>query len=66
MEYRPPAGKLGATVARLLLESPEKQVSVELHRFKQLMETGEIARTEGQPAGRSRSTSWRYDDLVRK
>jgi uncharacterized membrane protein len=64
MLYDPPAGVLGATVAKLFGESPEKQVHVELHRFKQLMETGEIARTDGQPAGRSRSTSLKYDDFV--
>ena len=38
----------------------------DLRRFKQLMETGEIARTRGQPAGRSTSTSRRFDDFVRR
>jgi uncharacterized membrane protein len=56
---------LGATVAKLFGESPDKQVHVDLHQFKQLMETGEVARTEGQAAGRSRSTSRKYDDFVR-
>jgi uncharacterized membrane protein len=65
MEYRPPAGKLGATVARFLGAGAAKQVAVDLHRFKQLMETGEVARTEGQSAGRGRSTSRTYDDWVR-
>lgn len=65
MQIDPPAGVLGITVAKLFGESPEKQVHVDLHRFKQLMETGEVARTEGQPAGRSRSTSRMYDDFVR-
>ncbi|MDB6064262.1 MAG: cyclase/dehydrase [Pedosphaera sp.] len=65
IEYRPPAGALGAKIAEIFGEAPEKQVHVDLHRFKQLMETGEIARTEGQPAGRSRSTSRLYDDFVR-
>jgi uncharacterized membrane protein len=66
MEYNPPAGVIGAIVAKLFGEAPEKQVKVDLLRFKQLMETGEIARTEGQPAGRARSTSRKYDDFVRK
>jgi uncharacterized membrane protein len=66
MEYNPPAGVIGATVAKLFGEAPEKQVKVDLLRFKQLMETGEIARTEGQPAGRARSTSKKYDDFLRK
>jgi uncharacterized membrane protein len=43
MRYEPPAGMLGATVARLLGQSPGKQVKIDLLRFKQLMETGEIA-----------------------
>jgi uncharacterized membrane protein len=65
MHYRPPAGTLGAKAAKLLGEAPEKQIYVDLLRFKQLMETGEIARTEGQPAGRPKSTSKRFDDLIR-
>jgi uncharacterized membrane protein len=65
MHYRPPAGKAGAWIAKMLGQSPEKQMAVDLRRFKQMVETGEIARTEGQPAGRSRSTSRKYDDLVR-
>lgn len=65
MEYRPPAGKVGAAVSRLLGTSADKQVAVDLRRLKQLIETGEIARTEGQSAGRPRSTSRTYDDIVR-
>jgi uncharacterized membrane protein len=65
MEYRPPAGKVGATVSRLLGVGADKQVAVDLRRLKQLIETGEIARTEGQSAGRPRSTSRTYDDIVR-
>jgi len=65
LRYNPPAGKVGATFAKILGEAPEKQVAVDLLRFKQIIETGEIARTEGQPAGRSHSTSRRFDDFVR-
>jgi len=65
-EYEPPAGKLGAAIAKIFGEDPVKQVNVDLRRLKQLMETGEIARTEGQPAGRASSTSKRFDDFVRK
>src|SRR5690606_2298239 len=57
--YSPPAGSLGAKLAQMLGQSPEKQIKVDLRRFKQLMETGEIARTEGQPTGRKRSS--RFD-----
>ena len=65
LRYRPPAGKAGATVAKFLGQSPEKQIIVDLLRFKQMVETGEIAKTEGQPAGRARSTSRKFDDLLR-
>jgi uncharacterized membrane protein len=66
IEYRPPAGLLGATVAKLLGAEPKQQVHENLHRFKQLMETGEIITTEGQPAGRPQSTSWKYDRAGRR
>jgi uncharacterized membrane protein len=56
LQYSPPAGVLGAKLAKLFGEAPEQQIGVDLRRFKQLMETGEIARTEGQPAGRASST----------
>ncbi|HEY6399892.1 MAG TPA: SRPBCC family protein [Blastocatellia bacterium] len=65
MRYNPPASALGATVARLFGENPEWQVKDDLRRFKQLIETGEIITTEGQPAGRARSVSWRYDQAAR-
>jgi uncharacterized membrane protein len=53
LEYNPPGGALAATVAKLFGEEPEQQIGDELRRFKMLMETGEIATTEGQPSGRS-------------
>jgi uncharacterized membrane protein len=65
MRYSPPAGALGATVARLFGENPEWQVKDDLRRFKQVVETGEVITTEGQPAGRARSLSWRYDQAAR-
>jgi uncharacterized membrane protein len=59
MRYRPPAGVVGATVAKLLGKPPERQIKDTLRRFKQIMEAGEAITTEGQPAGRSSSSSWR-------
>lgn len=52
LQYNPPAGKLGAAVARLFGEEPTVQVREDLRRFKALLETGEIPTTEGQPSGR--------------
>lgn len=57
MQYQPPAGKVGAAAAKLSGEDPEKQVDENLRRFKQLIETGEVATTKGQSAGRRSLTS---------
>ena len=51
LQYNPPAGRLGAAVARLLGEEPTVQIHDDLRRFKQLIETGEIPTTKGQPLG---------------
>lgn len=54
MEYAPPGGALTAALAKLFGEEPEQQIGDELGRFKQLMEAGEIATTEGQPSCRAK------------
>jgi uncharacterized membrane protein len=54
LKYDPPGGKLGALVARLFGENPERQIDEDLGRFKQLMETGEAA-TGTQSSGRGAS-----------
>jgi uncharacterized membrane protein len=59
MRYRPPAGVVGATVAKFLGKDPGRQIKDDLRRFKQIMEAGEVITTEGQPTGRSSSSSWR-------
>lgn len=51
IEYNPPAGVLGASVAKLFGEEPGQQVADDLRRFKAFMETGEYPTTEGQPRG---------------
>jgi uncharacterized membrane protein len=66
LEYYPPVGLLGATVAKLLGEDPKAQLEEDLRRLKQLMEAGEIITTKGQPAGRAKSTSWKYDYAGRR
>jgi len=47
LRYDPPAGKLGAAVARLFGEDPDTQVADDLRRLKQLMEAGETTRLPG-------------------
>ena len=51
LEYRPPAGRVGKLVAMLFNESPEQQIYDDLHRFKQIVETGEVLRSDGSPDG---------------
>jgi uncharacterized membrane protein len=52
MCYVPPLGPGAVPIARLLGEEPKVQINDDLRRLKQLIETGEIASTDGQPAGR--------------
>ena len=47
LQYSPPAGSFGRGIAWLFGEEPDQQIHHDLHRFKQLMETGEIPLTDG-------------------
>lgn len=51
LKYDPPAGQIGAAIADLLGQAPGQRIREDLRRFKQLMETGEVATTKGQPRG---------------
>ena len=51
LEWSPPGGPLGATVGKLLGEEPATQLADDLRRFKQVLETGEIARSDASPHG---------------
>jgi uncharacterized membrane protein len=51
LRYAVPGGRLGATVARLLGEEPHQQVEDDLRRCKQVLETGEVLRSDGTPEG---------------
>jgi uncharacterized membrane protein len=65
MKYRPPLGTVGAAVAAWFGKDPRQTIKMDLRRFKQVMEAGEVITTEGQSAGRKESTSWKYDSAVR-
>ena len=54
-EYEPPGGKVGAMFAKLFGEEPSQQIGEDLRRFKQVMELGEVVRSEGSPEGQGRS-----------
>jgi len=49
--YRPPVGKLGATIAKLFGEEPATQLADDLRRLKQVLESGEVVVSEGSPRG---------------
>lgn len=78
MSYSAPGGVVGATIAKLFGEEPSQQVYDDLRRFKQIMETGEVMRSDvsihtgmhpGQPSAESKrisaqSQSSAHTDLV--
>jgi uncharacterized membrane protein len=51
LQYAPPGGRLGASVAWLLGSSPAAQVREALRQLKQVLETGEVPTVEGQTSG---------------
>ncbi len=51
LRYVPPAGAVGALIARLFGEEPGQQVRDDLRAFKQVIETGEVVRSEASPRG---------------
>lgn len=55
LTYEPPLGKLGNAVAGMLGQEPRQQVTDDLRRFKQILETGEVVRSDGSPEGRKQS-----------
>ena len=57
LHYDPPGGSAGAMVAKLFGEEPGQQLLDDLRRFKQVMETGEVVRSEGSLAGAGEGAS---------
>ncbi|QLL07193.1 SRPBCC family protein [Mycobacterium vicinigordonae] len=49
--YQLPGRALGKAAAALLGESPDQQVNDDLRRFKQILETGQVIRSDGSPEG---------------
>jgi len=65
LEYAPPAGAPGRTIARLFGAEPEQQIREDLRRFKQLMETGEIALSDGPGLWRPAQPAAQSDEVTR-
>jgi uncharacterized membrane protein len=51
LEKSVPGGALGQKVAAVVGTDPQRQLDDALRRFKQLVETGEVIRSEGSPGG---------------
>jgi uncharacterized membrane protein len=66
LQYEPPGGTIGAAFAKLVGQDPDVQIGEDLKRLKQLLETGEIATTEGQPAGERSRIGKVMDGLEQK
>ncbi|OBG28999.1 SRPBCC family protein [Mycobacterium sp. E3198] len=49
--YQMPGGVVGKAAATLFGESPDQQVNDDLRRFKQILETGQVMRSDGSPEG---------------
>jgi uncharacterized membrane protein len=50
LQYNPPAGTIGARIARAFGEDPRETIQEDLERFRQLMETGAISLESAQKA----------------
>ena len=46
VEYDPPGGGVGASIAKLFWKEPGQQIETDLRRFKQVIETGEIVNSD--------------------
>ncbi|MCL5742327.1 MAG: SRPBCC family protein [Acidobacteria bacterium] len=64
LEYGRPGRALGAAFARIVGRDPEQLLHKDMRRFKQLLETGEVLTTEGQPSGRNHGATW-LDHIAR-
>jgi uncharacterized membrane protein len=51
MDAATPAGKVGELIAKAFGEDPLMQAKDDLRRLKQVMETGEVVRSDGSPEG---------------
>ncbi len=52
MAYDVPGGALGKAVATYFGEEPSQQLDDDLRRLKQVLETGEVVRSDGAPYGK--------------
>jgi len=60
LEYAPPGGIAGVTLAKLFKTLTVRQLQEDLRRCKQIIEAGELPTTAAQPTGRRSSPATRY------
>jgi uncharacterized membrane protein len=51
LQYNPPAGMVGAYVARMLGRDPQQEIQADLQRFKHVMEGGDLDSASERPRG---------------
>ncbi len=51
LRYESPVGSIGSALLKLFGDEPVQQVKDDLRRFKQVMETGQVVRSDGAPYG---------------
>jgi len=51
LHYDAPGGQLGVALAKLTGEEPTQQVKDDMRRLKQVLETGEVVRSDASPEG---------------
>jgi uncharacterized membrane protein len=64
LQYDPPAGKMGATAARVLGEDAQHAIAGDLRRFKELLEAGEISTGQRYRASESSKRARRDVEAV--
>lgn len=52
LKYEMPGGALAKAAAKYFGEEPSQQLDDDLRRFKQVLETGEVIRSDGAPRGK--------------
>jgi hypothetical protein len=52
LTYDAPGGGLGKMLAKYFGEDPSQHLDDDLRRFKQVIETGEVVRSDGAPWGK--------------
>jgi uncharacterized membrane protein len=58
LTYDIPGGPIGKALAKFFGEEPHQQLDDDLRRFKQVLETGEVVRSEGAPWGKRARTEF--------